>query len=163
MNTHQFTKLLHQVEQLTDQQAKKLGIAINEHDPITQIIKEIEQRLVENPECPHCHSSLINRHGKTGQMQRYRCKNCLKTFHSTTNTPLAGLHYKERWFDYFKCMLESKVLRESAADCHINLKTSFRWRHRFLQLPALLKANKLEGLLKPMKPSFPIRRKGTRG
>ena len=36
--------------------------------------------LIVNPECPHCHSQVINRHGKSGAMQRYRCKNCLKTF-----------------------------------------------------------------------------------
>jgi transposase-like protein/IS1 family transposase len=162
MNTHLFTKLLDQVSQLTDQQTTLLGNALTEHDPVAQIIKEIEQRLVDNPECPHCHSALINRHGKTAGMQRYRCKNCLKTFHSTTKTPLAWLHYKERWFDYYKCMLESKVLRESAAICHINLKTSFRWRHKFLQLPAMLKAHKLEGIIEADETFFRYSEKGNK-
>ena len=70
MNTHLFTKLLDQVSQLTDQQTKLLGNALSTRNPITLIIKEIEQRLVDNPECPHCHSNFINRHGKTGGMQR---------------------------------------------------------------------------------------------
>ncbi|NRA69428.1 MAG: hypothetical protein HRU24_00295 [Gammaproteobacteria bacterium] len=56
MNTHLFTKLLDQVSQLTDQQTKLLGNALSTRNPITLIIKEIEQRLVDNPEYPHCHS-----------------------------------------------------------------------------------------------------------
>lgn len=36
-------------------------------------------------------------------MQRYRCKNCMKTFNAVTNTPLAGLQHKERWIDYLQC------------------------------------------------------------
>ena len=44
-------------------------------------------------------------------------------------------------------MLQGKPLRGSAHECGINLKTSFRWRHRFLTLPSQQKAAKLEGII----------------
>ena len=58
--------------------------------------------MIDTPECPHCHSGLVNRHGKAGTMQRYRCKNCMKTFNAVTNTPLARLQHKEKWLVLFK-------------------------------------------------------------
>jgi len=80
-------------------------------------------------------------------MQRYRCKNSHKTFTATTNTPLSWLHHKDKWKDYFKTMIESKALRQSVKECGIDLKTVFRWHHRFLQLPSQIKAKLLEGII----------------
>ncbi len=72
---------------------------------ITMLLKEINKNhniindlvlfVVDGPEYPHSHSSLINRHGKVNSMQRYCCKSCLKTFKATTGISLARLHYKE--------------------------------------------------------------------
>lgn len=45
------------------------------------------------------------------------------------------------WLNYLETMIQGKVLRQAEKECDINLKTAFHWRHRFLQLPALLKAN----------------------
>ena len=118
--------------------------------------------MVKNPECPHYHSSLINRHGKVNKMQRYRYKNCRKTFVATTATPLARLRYKELWLDYIRCMLDSKVLRQCAKEYGIDLKTSFRWRHRFLQLPSAIKATKLEGIIEADETLFPFSEKGSK-
>ena len=83
-----------------------------------------------------------------GSMQRYRCKSCSKTFISTTKTPMSGLHHKGKWFDYFTCMIEGNTLRESAKACGIDLKTSFRRRHRFLEAPALVGAVQLNAEFK---------------
>ena len=59
-------------------------------------------------------------------------------------------------------MLESKVLRQSAAECGISLKTSFRWRHRFLQLPSMIKASHLEGIIEADETLFRYSEKGSR-
>lgn len=157
-----FRKLITQLDELTDSQSTYVARLLKGTDPSSHIIRDLEQRLVDNPECPHCHSSLINRHGKVNGMQRYRCKNCLTTFMATTGTPLARLHYKEQWRHYMKCMLESKVLRVSARECGINLKTSFRWRHRFLELPTTLNASGLEGIIEADETLFPYSEKGSR-
>jgi len=76
----QFTKLIAELEHLTDSQTRYVEKLLKGTDSVSQLITELEERMVENPECPHCHSSLINRHGKVNKMQRYRCKNCGKTF-----------------------------------------------------------------------------------
>ena len=43
-------------------------------------------------------------------------------------------------------MIEGKTLQESAKACGVDLKTSFRWCHRFLGASALLKALSLQGI-----------------
>jgi transposase-like protein len=141
----QFRKLLSELEHLTDIQVRQVKTRLKGDDVVQSINVELEQRMVDTPECPLCHSSLINWHGNAGSMQRYRCKNCLKTFTATTDTPLARLRHKEKWHDYLQCMISGKVLRESAKECGISLTTSFRWRHRFLRLPAILKTSLIEG------------------
>jgi len=158
----QFTKFLEQINGLTDSQLRQVEKRLEGNDEVTSIVKQLEQRMVDSPECPHCHSSLINRHGKTDNMQRYRCKNCNKTFVATTATPLARLRYKELWIDYIGCMLQSKVLRDCADELNISLGTSFRWRHRFLTLPATLKAKQLEGIIEADETLFARSEKGSR-
>lgn len=162
MNRSRFNKLLDDVAHLTDEQVSRLERCLQEKDPIKEINRALEQRLIDNPECPHCHSSLINRHGTTKRTQRYRCKNCLKTFTATTKTPLARLRHKDKWNDYLHGMIKGKVLREAAKDCQINLKTSFRWRHRFLLLPAVLKPRELEGIVEADETLFLYSEKGSR-
>jgi len=82
--------------------------------------------MIDEPECPHCHSGLINRYGKAGAMQRYRYKNCTKTFDVVSKTSLARLHHKEKWLDYLQYMINGKVLRASVIDCDINLKITLK-------------------------------------
>jgi len=162
MTPSEFKHFLSGLRHLTDKQSCILHQLLSEQDPVNQIIQALEQRLIDNPECPHCHSGVINRHGKVNNMQRYRCKNCQKTFMATTSTPLSWLHHKDKWKDYFKTMLESKVLRQSAKECGINLKTAFRWRHRFLQLPAQFKAKLLEGIVETDETFFSYSEKGNK-
>jgi hypothetical protein len=59
-------------------------------------------------------------------------------------------------------MISGKVLRESVSDCDINLKTSFKWRHRFLQLPATMRATLLEGIIGADETLFARPEKGNR-
>jgi transposase-like protein len=158
----QFKKLLVTLEHLTDKQVKDVENFLKGDNLIQPIIAELEQRMIDEPECPHCNSCLINRHGKVGAMQRFRCKNCTKTFNAVTKTPLARLQHKEKWLDYLQCMINGKVLRESATDCDINLKISFRWRHRFLQLPATMKATLLGGIIEADETLFARSEKGNR-
>jgi transposase-like protein len=70
----QFKKLLVTLEHLTDKQVKDVENFLKGDNLIQPIIAELEQRMIDEPECPHCNSCLINRHGKVGAMQRFRCK-----------------------------------------------------------------------------------------
>ena len=66
-------------------------------------------------------------------MRRFRCAGCGKTFNALTGTPLAGLHYKGRWFDFAGALSEGETVRASAKRCSVAIGTAFRWRHRFLR------------------------------
>jgi hypothetical protein len=70
----QFKKLLVALEHLTDKQVKDVETFLKGDNLIQPIVSELEQRMIDTPECPHCHSGLLNRHGKAGTMQMYRLK-----------------------------------------------------------------------------------------
>ncbi len=162
MNIAQFRKLIKSLQGLNDKQRLELASALNEKTTLDPVSQQLESRLIKHPECPHCHSNLINRHGKTDGHQRYRCKNCLKTFVATTGTPLARLHHIERWLDYFYCMSQSMSLREAAKHCDLDLKTSFNWRHRFLEIPTTMQPSVLEGIIEADETFHPYSEKGSR-
>ncbi|WP_422133411.1 IS1595 family transposase [Endozoicomonas sp. ALD040] len=92
----------------------------------------IQQKFSEHPRCPHCESDQIKRWGSSDGKQRYRCKSCHKTFNALTATPLARLRHPEKWQTYLNGMSHSTTLRVAASECGVTLRTSFRWRHRFL-------------------------------
>lgn len=162
MTPAKFNQLLQELDHLTEEQVQRLFVHFQTTDPEQKMIAALEQRIIDNPECPHCHSSIIKRNGKKGNMQRYLCKNCLRTFSATTHTPLARLRHKAKWLDYMEGMLASKVLRKAATDYNISLGTSFRWRHRFLQLPAEMKAQWLEGIVEADETFFAYSEKGNK-
>lgn len=66
-------------------------------------------------------------------MQRYRCKDCTKTFSKTTNSLCyySKIDYK-KWLEFLELMTEMKSLRFCAKKLSINLTTAFYWRHKIL-------------------------------
>ncbi|MCG6308618.1 hypothetical protein K6U49_08415, partial [Vibrio alginolyticus] len=55
----QFHKLIKLLPKLTDNQSVLLEQFLRGVEPVSQVIRELEQRVVDSPECPHCHSSVI--------------------------------------------------------------------------------------------------------
>lgn len=86
--------------------------------------------------CPHCADTHIHRWGKPGGAQRYRCRNCGRTFNALTGTSCAGLRRAELWIDYRAAIVEQLSIRKAAKRCGINPSTALRWRRR-LATPAL--------------------------
>jgi transposase-like protein len=99
--------------------------------------------------CPHCSGNAI-RHGKTAAGgQRYRCKQCGRTFVITAKTPI-GYTKKSgtTWRKYLECFVNQKPLRKSAKDCGISLPTAFLWRHKILDcLEQARKTTSVEGYI----------------
>lgn len=83
--------------------------------------------------CPHCNSTSLTRSGFDRGIQRYLCKNCLKTFKATIGTPSHGLHKKEKIARYLKAAREGMSVRKAAQYASISNNTSFAWKHRFSQ------------------------------
>ena len=84
--------------------------------------------------CPVCGKTHIIRHGhREDGTQRYKCKDCGKTFVSTTNTVVAYTKKDyDTWEKYIDCMMYGLSLSKTAKKCGISERTAFNWRHKLL-------------------------------
>lgn len=97
--------------------------------------------------CPHCGCDDVRPWGHASGKPRYRCVGCRKTFNPLTGTPLAGLHYPDRWNDQAQALIEGDTIAKAAERCKIDYTTAFRWRHRFLSALNADKPKTLSGLV----------------
>jgi transposase-like protein len=146
METHAFGLLLEQLAQLTPRQCSHLQACLGQADARQQVGQTLDRAALAQLACPRCGGTHWYRHGRESGVQRYRCRACGKTFNSLTGTPLARLHYKERWLAYLDSMLDSHTIRRAAERIGVHRNTSFRWRHRFLALPRTDRAPLLHGI-----------------
>ena len=98
--------------------------------------------------CPICSGSSYIKYGSYKEMQRYKCKECGKTFSKSTNSLWSySKHTPSKWIEFIELFMERKSLRFCAAKLEISLVTAFYWRHKILHgltldpLPNRLKGN----------------------
>lgn len=127
-----------------------------------QPVDMIGSLLDSEPTCPYCHESACVHWGNAHGLPRYRCRTCQKTFNAFTGTPLAHLRHRECWPVYAQALIEGTTVREAAKRCGIHKDTSFRWRHRFLALPAQVKPAHLHGIVEADETYFLESHKGER-
>ena len=147
-----------------------LPIDIKQHlaDQLVGQIKAQAHTLLEatssHRPCPHCEGERAVKWGHSDGLQRYRCQSpsCRRTFNAVSGTALARLHHRDKWFAYLRCMRDSLPLRASAARVGIDLKTAFRWRHRFLGASAKANANGLSSIVEVDETFFAESCKGQR-
>ena len=147
MNNTTFTSMVRSVELLTYRQKKHLVQLLNHGLARTDVDLSIEEHSKAKDCCPHCLGNKIIRWGESGGLQRYRCKACERTFNGLTKSPLAKLRNREKFSTYIQCLRYGLTLRAAAKHCSISLKTSFRWRHRFLAGPQSHKSPELSGII----------------
>ncbi len=97
--------------------------------------------------CPHCGHDGARPWGGANGKPRYRCAGCRRTFNAATGTPLAGLHYPDRWNDQAQALIDCDSVAKAAKRCGIDYTTAFRWRHRFLSALNLDKPRQLSGIV----------------
>src|SRR5918911_2535233 len=119
------------------------GPRLPEAEPVTAAA----ERRVEVTGCPHCGGRRLQRWGQSHGLPRYRCNGCRRSFNGLTGTPLARLRKKDRWAAQAEAMLAGESLAKAAKRCGVAASTAFRWRHRFMQAPALDKPTKLTGIV----------------
>ncbi|MCP4990984.1 MAG: IS1 family transposase [Colwellia sp.] len=119
LNSSQLTKLHHDVAlYMTDNKVKD---SISEHD-----------ETITN--CPHCDCHELSRWGMTKNgVQRFRCRSCKKTFNALVGSPLYCMKKPEIWIQYTNLMWDGVSIRKAANLLDINIKTSFRFRHLFIE------------------------------
>ena len=98
-------------------------------------------------ECPNCNGKSYIKFGKYKGIQRYKCKECEKTFSKTTK---ALWRYSkkdpEKWIEFMELMLQKISLRACSKILEINIRTAFIWRHKVMHgMLQEIMADKLEG------------------
>ena len=86
--------------------------------------------------CPQCGSSALQRWGKgRAKVQRWRCRDCERSFSSTTGTMLAGLHAPGKLRLVLIDMLSSEpsTCRTLATKLTLSAMTIWAWRQRINQ------------------------------
>jgi transposase-like protein len=86
-----------------------------------------------NPPCPHCCSSTVVKHGRTKLGMRYKCKDCNKTFSSTTGTVMyRSQSRKEKWIRAVRDTIGGVAIDKTAEALGVNHSTAFNMRHKIL-------------------------------
>lgn len=105
-------------------------------------------KFKEDIKCPHCKSIDVIKHGRFNDKQRYKCKDCAKTFNDTTLTPFAySKKALQKWSKYIEYLIEGYSLRKTAKMVGISLDTAFMWRHKILDAIKLNGRDYLSGII----------------
>jgi len=132
MDACAFDLFLSQIGHLSNPQRARVLSLLKETVDKRRTADIIQAAVADKLCCPRCQGQRLYRHGEASGLQRFRCRDCGRTFNSLTGTPLARLRHKGKWLDYLDCMLDSRTVRKAAARLEIATNTSMRWRHRFL-------------------------------
>lgn len=147
----QFLKCLENISTLTHEQLSLLTAALTDRlHPGTAksaVMSRIEHNFSSHPACLHCHSERIKRWGHQNGRQRYRCGQCRRTFNAFTGMALSHLRVVGMLDRYVSCMMSSMTLRPAARTCGIALDTSFRLRHRLMEIIEGDKSEHLQGIV----------------
>ncbi len=111
----------------------------------TSVLAQIGSARIASFGCPHCGGEGARPWGRANGKPRYRCTCCRRTFNPVSGTPLAGLHYPERWEAQAQALINHETIAKAADRCDIDYTTAFRWRHRFLSALNLDKPRQLVG------------------
>lgn len=117
------------IEQLKKLSKEELAEIISQVNKKQLTAKRFENGVV----CPICGKKHIQKFGNSSGIQRYRCKDCGKTFTEYTKTVFFSTKKDyDTWFKYIDLMMTGLSLAKIAPKCGISVLTSFRWRHKVL-------------------------------
>ncbi|MGB7421448.1 IS1595 family transposase [Comamonas flocculans] len=163
MRQQQMTRLINSLLALTHPQRQQLAAALGLLSARSQVSGVIEASAGEHPGCPHCHSTAVVKNGSANALQRFKCRQCKRTFNALSGTPLARLHLRDKWMAHAAALDEGLPLAQVARRLGIAQSTAFRWRHRFLACPKGVQARQLRGIAEADESYFRISCKGQRG
>ena len=108
MKKRPFDRCLRSVTTMTSAQRHDLKILIERRDK-KDLVAEVASLVGTPTAWSHCHHPEIRPWGHAAGLHRYRCQGCKRTFGPLMNTPLAGLHHKDRWITLSALLVEDKI------------------------------------------------------
>jgi transposase-like protein len=112
--------------------------------------------------CPWCEGKKYYKYGMDKGSQRFKCKDCCRTFTEYTGTWLDGLHKKSYVIKYLELMIEGKSLDKISGTLGINKKTAFDWRHKILSSLGQDRGYAMDGIVESDETFFEESQKGNR-
>jgi transposase-like protein len=146
MRTRELKRLLAMTARLTPHQRHQLLAHLRDDLALNEVLALVEARHPESTACPRCHGTAVVRNGQANGLQRFKCRDCGRTFNALTGTSLARLHHREKWLTQTRVLDEGVSVRKAAARLGVHPTTAFRWRHRFLAAAREIKASRLDGV-----------------
>lgn len=108
---------------------------------------QIKLKFRNGAVCPHCGSKAVNKFGFFNGKQRYRCKECRKTFNLYTKTLLSWSHYKDKWEIFINTMSQDLSLRKAEMQVGVSYASLFYWRHKIMTILNEVNDTALHGTL----------------
>jgi transposase-like protein len=112
--------------------------------------------------CPWCEGLKYYKYGTDKGCQRFKCKECSRTFTEYTGSWLDGLHKKSHVVRYLELMIERKSLDKISRILGINKKTAFDWRHKILSSLGQDRGDEMVGIVESDETFFEESAKGSR-
>ncbi len=116
----------------------------------TDIYKNLQNQVTS---CPHCASVKFTKWGHYGDMNRFKCKDCNKTFIPTTGTAIHWSKKPDEFINFSTVMFSEgfNTLKLQSKRVGISIVTAFNWRHRILislgsETPIFKKETEMDGI-----------------
>ena len=87
MKEKDFSILLSHINTLSARQKTQLLDALSGGEPSKRATDLIDKEFSAKPVCPSCSSEAVHKWGKLSGLQRYRCKECKRTFNALASHP----------------------------------------------------------------------------
>lgn len=137
------------------------------------VADDLQNRLIENKincSCPTCNSLNIISFGKNGNVKRFKCKDCGKTFTLFTDTILEKTKYHwDIWVKVLEMTLNNipmehiqETLISDYGTEDLNYRTVFLMRHKLINALANMPMPKLSGIVQIDETFFRETQKGSR-
>lgn len=162
MRPQELKKVRALFEKLTHHQRRALMDELAGKESAGACIGVIEGEVERRP-CPHCGSHRVIRNGSAHGLQRYKCRDCHRTYNALTGTSLAHLRHKSKWLAQAEALRDGVSIRQAAKQLKVAGSTAFRWRHRFMTAPKAIQAQSLVGIAEVDETFFLHSRKGEHG
>lgn len=116
------------------------GLPFSERLSLMEVLKHkttkpvLESQDEDSLSCPYCESQLRIKHGKRGQLQKYKCKSCCRIYTSRTGTTRHNIHKIDK-FELYKLLVFEEdylTIKSIASKVGICIQTAFDWRHKLL-------------------------------
>lgn len=108
------------------------------HDSITRLLDAANillesENILSKPDCPYCGTSQVIRYGHKCKKQRFLCKDCGRTFVTTTHTIMSQSHSgTEIWQEVLHDTIYGNAMDDTAKNLGLSHQTVFYMRHKIL-------------------------------